>query len=45
MVVTVKDSNGDDVTSGVEVSIASSGNVTVSVNTGLELSGRIIIRN
>ncbi len=45
LVVTVKDSNGDDVTSGVEVSIASSGNVTVSVNTGLELSGRIIIRN
>lgn len=45
LVVTVKDSNGDDVTSGVEVSIASSGNVTVSVNTGLEFSGRIIIRN
>lgn len=45
LVVTVKDSNGDDVTSGVEISIASSGNVTVSVNTGLEFTGRIIIRN
>jgi len=45
LVVTVKDGNGDDVTSGVEVSIASSGNITVSVNTGLEFSGRIIVRN
>ncbi len=45
LAVTVIDSNGDDVTSGVEISIASSGNVTVSVNTGLEFAGNIIIRN
>jgi len=38
-------SNGEDVTSGVEVSTASSGNVTVSITTGLEFAGRIIIRN
>lgn len=45
LVVTVKDANGEDVTSGVEISADSSGNVTISVNTGLEFSGRVIIRN
>ncbi len=45
LVVTVKDNVGDDATYGVEISIASNGNVTISVNEGLEFSGRLIIRN
>lgn len=45
LVVTVKDSDGEDVTSGIQVITAATGNVTLSITAGLEFAGRIIIRN
>ena len=41
----IEDTSTDDVTAGVEISHAANGNITISVNTGLEFSGTVIIRN
>lgn len=43
LVVTVKNASKVDVTSGVQITYADSGDVVISVTTGLEFSGRIII--
>lgn len=42
--VTVKNSSSVDVTDGVIVTTAGSGDVTITVNTGLEFNGRILIK-
>lgn len=42
--VTVKNSASEDITSGVIITTAASGDVTITVNTGLEFNGRIIIK-